>query len=145
VINPIETYSHWLSKMNDQGKDLFKMLFERIMELEGAYPEPQEKSGHITFKIPNDLRKKNSRFCCIHPASVPRSLKKERSRSTSMTMHLDNRLRKLKDENGMIVKYTKMDVKTGSYALINISNKEEINSAMKLIKQCYRFLKEDQR
>ena len=142
--DPIEKYSHWLLNMSDHGKCLFKTLFEKILSLENAYPEPQEKSGHITFKIPNSIRKKDSRFCCIHPASVPHRLRKDRSKATSMTMHINNRSRKLEDDENMIIKYTKMNSKTGSYALINVSNEKEIDSAMKLVKQCYLFLKEDQ-
>ena len=41
--------------MNDHGKDLFEKLYNKIMELDGVYPEPQEKSGHIAFKLTGNL------------------------------------------------------------------------------------------
>jgi predicted transport protein len=127
--------------MNERGKDLFEKLYNKIMELNGVYPEPQEKSGHITFRLAREDRKKGSRFCCVHPASVPHSLKENRSRETSMTMHLNNRMIRLIDKDNFIIQYTKFDNKSSGYATINISNEAEIDIAMELIKQCHKLLR----
>jgi len=129
--------------MSERGKFLFEELYNKIMELEGTYPEPQEKSGHITFKLARKNRKKGSRFCCIHPASVPHDLRKNRAKETSMTMHLNNRAKKLDDPENFILKYTKFDNKSSGYALINVTDEKEINIAMMIVNQCYNFLKRD--
>ena len=134
MTKPTQLYSSWLYDMSEHGKELFEQLYNKIMELEGAYPEPQEKSGHITFKLTRKNRKKGSRFCCIHPASVPHDLSKSRSRSTSMTMHLNNRSQRLEDKENMILKYTKIDNKNSGYSLINITDEKEVIGAMVLIK-----------
>jgi len=143
MVRPIELYSNWLFDMNEKGKDLFEKLYNKIMGLDGVYPEPQEKSGHITFKLPRKDRDKGSRFCCIHPASVPHCLKEGRDRGTSMIMHLNNRANRLIDKGNLVLKYTKFDNKSGGYAEISICSEKEIDLAMELIKQCYEFLRRD--
>ena len=143
MTNLTQLYSSWLCSMSEHGKALFEELYNKIMALDGTYPEPQEKSGHITFKLTRKNRKKGSRFCCIHPASVPHDLRKYRAKETSMTMHLNNRTQKLDDPDNLILKYTKFDNKNSGYALINVTKEKEINMAMALVNQCYNFLKRD--
>ena len=136
-----QLYSSWLYDMSEHGKELFEQLYNKIIELEGTYPEPQEKSGHITFKLARKNRNKGSRFCCIHPASVPHVLRQYKAKETSMTMHVNNRAQKLDDPENFILKYTKLDNKNSGYVLINITNEKEIDIAMELVKQCYELLK----
>ena len=143
MAKPSQLYSSWLYDMSEHGKELFEQLYNKIMGLDETYPEPQKKSGHITFKLGRKNRKKGSRFCCIHPASVPHDLKQYRARETSMTMHINNRAQKLDDPENFILKYTKLDIKNSGYALINVTNEKEIAIAMHLVKQCYDFLKRD--
>jgi predicted transport protein len=137
------TYSSSLLYLNEQGKRLFSKLRDKILELEGVYPEIQEKSQQITFKLARKDRKKGSRFCCIHPASVPHCLKKSRDRETSMVMHLNNRTKQLIDKEDFILQYTKPNNKSGSYAEISVSSEKEIDIAMELIRQCYELLRRD--
>lgn len=140
----IDEYDQHLDGLSEHGKELFVKLHKSILRLDENIVLNLQNAGagkpHFVYKLKGCTK----RFTCIHPTHVPRDLRHDRDRSTSMTMHLNNRTKRLDDKYGLIFgPYTKPNNKSSGYATINIHTEEEIDQAMDLIKQCYALLQRE--
>lgn len=117
--------TYHIEKLSENGRRLFKLLHKQIISIGPGISAVSNRDA-IAYKT-------SKNFCHLHLARVPREDKNLRIRQENITIHLDTFGKQLIVEDNLIPRYKRK----GRRAEISIRSEEEIEKAIKLIRQCY--------